>query len=109
MEYTFHVTKEKIENLGTLEWEAIERAMDGDFKMYRLRPALAAFMVDENGIPIPFEKAMKETEKLKVKHYQSFIAQFGKGTQETIIPKANGTPSPLPSEVLMVVSESPVG
>ncbi len=109
MEFQFYLTKEQIEEMDTLEYEAFERAQDGEFRMYRLRPAIARFMVDANNKPIPYAVALKQTEKLKVRHYEMFIKNFFEMMQNTAVPNGNGSPSQEPIEVKQMDSPSLVG
>lgn len=109
MEIQFNITKELFENMDAVDYEAFERAQDGDIKMYRLRPAVCRFMVDNNNVPIPYSQALKNSEKMKVKDVLNFIRQFFESVRDNAIPKGNGTPSSLPSEVPTPVSVSQVG
>ena len=109
MEIRFSITEELINEMEAEEYEAFERAQDGDLKMYRLRPAMCRFMVDENNIPVPHKEAMKIPGKLKIKHYKDFVNQFFEAMQNKAVPKESGSPLELPIEVNQMDSLSHVG
>jgi hypothetical protein len=92
-EVHFYITKEKIEALSVADFEAFERVQDGDTKIYRLRPAMCQFMVDENNVTVPIETALKITEKFSMGQLKEFVEQFFEAIKLASVPKANGSPS----------------
>ena len=103
MDINFYITEQAINDMSASDYEAFERAQDGEVKVYKLRPAICRFMVDEHNKPIPYEQALKISEKLKIKQLKDFIGKFFEVMKNTTVPKETGTPSPLPSEVLTAV------
>jgi hypothetical protein len=103
MEIIFNITKEGIEEMEAEDYEAFERAQDGEVRLYRLRPAIARFMVDEHNKPIPHPQAMKISGRMKLKDMKSFISKFFDIMRDTAVPKANGNSSSLPSEAVTAV------
>ncbi len=87
----FHVTKEGIQNLTVEEFEAIEMATDGDLKVYRVRPALARFVVDENGEPVPHQVAMQRLGQLSLRDMENVIREFGEAIRMAAVPKESGS------------------
>ena len=87
----FHVTKEGIQDLTVEEFEAIEMATDGDLKVYRVSPALARFVVDENGEPVPYLAAMRQLGQLCLRDMETVIREFGEATRAAAVPKENGS------------------
>lgn len=106
MEYQFYLTKEAVEEMETIDYEAFERAMDGDVKLYRLRPAIARFMVDKDNKPIPYNQALKFSEHLKVKECNEFVRKFFDSMSEKAVPKANGSELKSQSEAITADSLS---
>lgn len=110
MEIHFLISEKLVNDMSIEDYEAFERAQDGEIKLYKLRPAICRFMVDEKNIPIPHERALKVTGKMKVPEVRSFIEQFFNTITNATVPKGNGSPSVSPSEVQTVVdSVSPDG
>jgi len=105
MEINFYITEESINEMEASDYEAFERAQDGDFKLYRVRPALARFMVDKDNIPIPYERALKITEKMKMKEVKSFLEKFFDVLKVKAVPNGNGSPSESPIEVSLTASQ----
>lgn len=95
----FDITEERINSMSIEDYEALERAQDGEVKLYKLRPVLCRFMANEDGSEIPYEEALKITSKLGIKEFKSFIEQFFNAVKERAVPKANGSPLKSPSEV----------
>lgn len=108
-EFYFNLTEEKINDMEAVEYEAFERAMDGEFKLYRLRPAIARFMVDEKNNSIPYVSALKMSEKMKMREVKDFIRKFFEAMSLKAVPKATGMPSEPPSIVPTVASHSQPG
>jgi hypothetical protein len=107
----FQINKSTIaKEISTQEYEALEMAQDGDAKVYRLRPLVARFMVDDNGLPIPHAQAVRELGKLPLEEFlQDVVTAFTGALMETAIPKANGTQLRQPSEQVTQILESPAG
>lgn len=108
-EIKFNITKEDVLNMPILDFEAFERIQDGQFRSYRLRPAIARFMVDDAGRAMEYRKALALTETFTVKHLNDFVNQFFKVMQDTMIPKENGNSSSSISEAEPAASGFPDG
>jgi len=110
MEINFHLTEEGVNNLSWEEYEVFERVQDGEsLKLYRLRPVLARFMVDEKRQPIKHEDAMKQLAKISMSRIKDVVSAFMEGMQNSTVPKVNGDPLNSPSEVEPQGSGSPLG
>jgi hypothetical protein len=99
MEINFYITEDAVNNMEAADYEAFERAQDGDIKVYRLRPALCRFMVDEKNNPIPYEQALKVSEKMKISQLKEFVTKFFEAASQRAVPNENGNKSESPSEV----------
>jgi hypothetical protein len=108
-EIHFYITEQAVNDMETEDYEAFERAQDGDFKLYRVRPALCRFMVDAANKPVPYEQALKISGKMKISHIKDFLETFFKTIQAAAIPKASGSPSSSPTEVKPTDSPSQPG
>lgn len=109
MEIQFLINEQSVNSMTWEEYETFERAQEGDVKLYRLRPILANFMLNGDNNFMEHEKAMKILAKIPVGKIKDTIEQFMNALKGSVVPKANGTPSGLPSEVPMVESVSPAG
>ena len=98
-EINFYITENLINDMDASDYEAFERAQDGDIKIYRLRPAMCRFMVDENNQPIPHAQALKISEKLKIRQLKDFVQKFFDVMKNSAVPKLNGSPLKSQSEV----------
>lgn len=98
-----------MKRISTDEYEALERASDGEVKIYRLRPVLARFMIDEAGNPIPHDMAMKQLGAMPFEEFMTDVfAAFFKTMQDLAVPNVNGNSSQSLSDQAPVF-ESPVG
>jgi hypothetical protein len=96
--------------IATEEWEAMERAQDGDVKIYRLRPVLARFMVDEEGKPLTQEQALKISGKMPFDEFMGDVfPAFFEALRSAAVPKANGNSSNQLSPASTPASEFPIG
>ncbi len=102
MEIRFFITEDAVNNMDVADYEALERAQDGDVKLYRLRPMMCRFMVDENNQPISFAQALKITDKIKMKEMKDFVGKFFETMKGAVIPKETGSLSQSPIEVKQV-------
>ena len=109
MQINFYITENAINEMSTEDYEALERAQDGEARLYRLRPVMCHFMVDDDGKPIPYEEALKITKKFKLPEAMSFVQQFFKAVEEKAVPKANGSLSKSPIEAEQAGSLSQTG
>lgn len=109
MQVFFDVTEKTVNEMSAEDYEAFERAQDGDFKLYRLRPALCRFMVNEDHTPVPYEQAVKISGKMKIGEVKDFVRQFFDVMKRSAIPNGNGSPSKSPSEVERADSLSQAG
>jgi len=89
----FHVSADIAKTLTVEEYEAIERAQDGDTRLYRLRPLMARFVVEEAGQPMPHEIAMQKIGRLNMEQMANVIKGFFEAMKDQAIPKANGNSS----------------
>jgi hypothetical protein len=95
--------------ISTKEFEALEMAQDGDVKVYRLRPILARFMVDEEGKALTKAQAMRVTDDIPIAELMADVfPAFFRAIQDAAVPKASGNSSSLPSEA-QPASEFPGG
>jgi hypothetical protein len=108
-EIRFFITEQAVNDLEVDDYEALERAQDGDVKMYRLRRLMCRFMVDENNQPVPFEQALKITGKLKIAELKDFTQKFFAAMQERAVPKESGSLSKSPTEAVQADSPSLAG
>ena len=109
MEVQFHIDKDTINTMSWEEFEAFERAQDGDLKLYQIRPVLARFMVDTDGKHIDHKKAMQTLGKLPVDKVQEVVEIFTEAIKDGVVPKASGNSLNSPSEAPSAVSEFPDG
>lgn len=94
-------------SISTEEYEAMERAQDGDAKIYRLRPVLARFMVGEDGNILEHTRAMQTLAKLPFEEFmRDVFPAFFKTLQETAVPNQSGGSSQPPSEASTQASPS---
>ncbi|HMM98574.1 MAG TPA: hypothetical protein PKC99_06170 [Anaerolineales bacterium] len=90
----FHVSESVIKSLTLEEYEAVERAQDGNVRMYLLRPLMARFVVDEKGEPLPTQLALNQLGRLTMEQAGEVIKGFFEAMKDTAIPKASGPSSP---------------
>ena len=90
--YSFDITEEKINSMPVEHYEALERIRDGRGRLYQLRPMICAFMLDENGIPIPYELALQITSKFTAAEISSLVLKFFEVMKEKAVPNTNGSP-----------------
>lgn len=108
----FQINRETIlKDISTEEWEAMEMAQDGEVKIYRLRPVLARFVVDEaTGKVMPQSLAMKKLGKIPFEEFMSDVFKaFFETLQNLAVPNTNGGSLNKPSEADGQTSESPIG
>jgi len=96
----FLINKSTIQkDLTTEEWEGLERAQDGEARVYLLRPLLARFVVDDKGKPVPKELALRQLGKIPVDEFlKDVVYAFVNAMKESAVPNASGRPSSLDSE-----------
>jgi hypothetical protein len=90
----FHLAEEMIKALSWEDYEALEMAQEGDVKLYRLRPLLARFVVDESLKPIPQSTALKMIAKVPMDQVPEIIKQFMEALKDKAVPKGIGLLSP---------------
>ena len=105
----FVIDGKVVEKMPEEDWEAIERAQDGDVKLYLLRPFFSKFLVDEQGKSIPYAQAFKMLGKVPLDDWKDIIQSFTDALQNASVPKANGNSLKPPSDQNMPSSESPAG
>lgn len=105
----FRMTENVMNSLSTEEYEALERAQDGDIKMYRLRPVFARFVVDEYGMPVDHNKAMKMIGTVPIAQIGEIVKGFMSALQGAAVPKKNGNSLSQPSDPSEVEFPSHVG
>ena len=99
-DFYFFITEDAINEMEAKDYEAFERAQDGEFKLYRVRPAIARFMVDKDNKPIPYTIALKQSEQMKIKKVNKFITAFFEVMQNKAIPKESASPLKSPLEAV---------
>ena len=105
----FRMSEAMMNSLSTEEYEALERAQDGEVKMYRLRPVFARFVVDEDGMPVDHEKAMRMLGAVPITQIGEIVKGFMAALQGAVVPKESGNSSAPPSVPSEVVFPSHVG
>jgi hypothetical protein len=105
----FRMSENMMNALTTEEYEALERAQDGEIKMYRLRPVFARFVVEEDSSPMDHAKAMRLIGEVPISQIGEVVKGFMRALQGAVIPKENGSSSPLPSVPSAVEFPSQVG
>ena len=105
----FDVTEKGIKDLTTEEYEALEMAMDGEIKMYRLRPVICRFVVNEDGSPMEHAVAMKMVGKIPVARMGEVMKGFTESLKERAVPKETGNSSVQPVEQNVAEFPSPSG
>lgn len=108
MEITFLINEQSVNNMTWEEYETFERAQEGDVKLYRLRPILARFMLNGNGL-MEHKKAMDILAKLPLGKIKETVNLFMDTLKGSALPKANGTQSNSPLEAPTVELESLAG
>jgi hypothetical protein len=101
----FHFTQDTLKSLTTDDYEAFERANDGELRIYRLRPVMARYMVDEQLQPIPYNVAYKSL-NMPMQEFIPVMQSFFEALNGAAVPNGNGRPSKSLSEVAPVVSPS---
>jgi len=85
--------------------ETIEMFQEGEqIGSYRIKKLAAKFMVDKEGKPIPYQRAIRMFDDMQAEEYADGLKQFMEAMNEAAIPKVKGTPSKSPSEA---VSQKP--
>jgi hypothetical protein len=105
----FQITRELIEALPEKDYEVIEMAQDGEVKLYKLRPLLARFVVDDAGAKMPHAAAMRLLGEIPITQWGDVVNQFANALKTGTVPKANGTPLNSPSDPVSEISASPDG
>lgn len=86
----FHMGENIINELETEEYEALERAQDGEIKLYRIRPLIARFLANDDNSRMDHAKAMKLLAKLKVSQWKQVFESFMQAIKDSTVPKENG-------------------
>lgn len=94
----FLINKNLLETMTEEEYEAIEMAQDGQARLYRLRPLMARFMVDEHNKPLAHEIAKKQLGKVPMGEFAGVTTQFTEAFRELAVPKASASLSGSHSE-----------
>ena len=109
MEINFHIDENTIKEMSWEEYEAFERAQEGDLKLFRLRPVMARFVMNGNGKIMPQKKAMELLGKIPLSQMQETLEIFVNAIRDGVVPKESRNSSESPSEAVPVGSESPDG
>ncbi len=96
----------KLESMSWEEFEAFERWMDGEGKLYQLRQIMAQFVTDKEGKPLLVPVAMKMLGRLSINQIEGVVKSFMDAVSDQAIPKAKGDGS---SGVSAQEATSPVG
>ena len=91
MEIRFHIVGELVDSLIWEDGETLERAQEGDVKLYKLRPLLSNFVIDENGKPVKHADAMKLIAKVPFKQIPQIVEAFTNALKDGTVPKENGS------------------
>lgn len=94
----FHLNETIVNALTWEEYEALERAEDGELKLYQIRPVLARFLANEDNSPVEHKIAMKQLAAIPVQQIPEIIKQFMDDLRRAAIPKASGDSSSPPSD-----------
>jgi hypothetical protein len=89
----FHLTEATVNSLTWEEFEALELAQDGQVKLYRIRPLLARFMVDEHTVYLKQDVAMSILAKITMDQIPNVVQMFMDALQTSTVPKENGNSS----------------
>lgn len=98
MQIRFAITKNLLDTMTEEEYEAIEMAQDGQGRLYRIRPLMARFMVDEVGQALDHKAAKETLGKIPMGEWADVTQKFVDAFRDTAIPNGNGSLSSLPSE-----------
>ena len=109
MEIQFLINEQSVNSMTWEEFEAFERAQEGDVKLYMLRPVLARFVLNGDNTFMQYDKALKVLGKIPVSKIRETIDAFVGVLKNNTVPKASGNSSSLPSEAPTVASESQAG
>jgi hypothetical protein len=97
MQLRFAITKDLLDTMTEEEYEAIEMAQDGQTRLYRIRPLMARFMVDEQGQQLNHEAAKQQLGKIPMGEWADVTSQFVNAFRDNAVPNANGSQSSSPS------------
>lgn len=86
----FHLREDLINTLEWSEYEALERAQDGDLKLYQIRPLLARFMANEDNTSMDHVQAMRVLAKIPMVQVPDVIKSFMDALKDKTVPKENG-------------------
>lgn len=89
----FKLKPDEIQKWPEYEYEVLEMALDGIVKLYRLRPIMARYLVDENDQPLTSAAALKQLGEIPIGEWPVVVRQFMMGIKDAAIPKASGSPS----------------
>jgi len=109
MQLHFHTNPTLFKQLPEEDFEAIERAQDGEVRLYRLRPLIARFMVDDQNQPLTHEAAMKQLGRIPTGEWDEVIRQFADAFRDAAVPNTNGSLSKSPSDPTSTAPPSPTG
>lgn len=99
MQIRFFIDKNLLENMAEEEYEAIEMAQDGQGRLYRLRPLMARFMVDEQNKPLSHDAAKRELGRIPMGEFSAVTVQFADAFRSYAVPPVSERPSNSLSEV----------
>jgi hypothetical protein len=109
MEIKFSINEQSINSMTWEEFEMFEKAQEGTFKLYQLRPILARFMMNGDSSFMEHDKAMKILAKIPVGKIKETVELFMSTLKDGAVPKANGNSLNSPSDQVMEGSEFPSG
>lgn len=89
----FNIPANLEEVLSWEDWETLERAEDGDMKLYRLRPLLARLMTEEDGTPMEHPVAMRQLARIPMNEVPGVVEKFMTAMRNLAVPKENGNSS----------------
>lgn len=94
MEIQFLINEQSVNAMTWEEYEAFERSQEGDTKLYRLRPILARFVVDDKDNPVEHEIAMRLLGKVPMAKIKEVISLFVETMKNGTVPKVSENLSP---------------
>ncbi len=97
------------EELTWDDLETLEKIRSNQIPVAGLKTLAAHCMVDENGVPVPEDKALKILGKLKKKDREEVLTKFFDAMQEALVPNPKGSDSTLPLSVGQEAATLPVG
>lgn len=87
----FRLDPSEIKTWPEKDYEAIERAQDGEARLYLLRPIMAKHMIDRDDKPIHPSAALRLLGEIPLEDWPGVIQSFIEGVRDAAIPNAKGS------------------